>query len=204
MVAAFSATGRARPPQVLFVNGASSAGKTSLIGAVQERVGVPFLHVGLDHFFAAVPDSWGSKGSRTEEGFGYREFTGPDGLPYTEIPVGRAGGVMYAAYRRSLVTMLEHGARLAVDEMLLTAGIGADYVRLLAPFDVQYVLMTADISCLEARCATRRYRPGFGRWTAAAGGHLPVDYELAFDTSAMSPADCADAVLATWPVPRRE
>ena len=36
------------PPDVLFVNGASSAGKTSLIRAVQDLVPVPYLHVGLE------------------------------------------------------------------------------------------------------------------------------------------------------------
>ncbi len=46
-------------PDVLFVNGASSAGKTSLIRAVQDQVPVPYLHVGLDHFFASVPEPWG-------------------------------------------------------------------------------------------------------------------------------------------------
>jgi chloramphenicol 3-O phosphotransferase len=37
------------PPDMLFVNGASSAGKTSLIRAVQDLVQLPYLHVGLDH-----------------------------------------------------------------------------------------------------------------------------------------------------------
>ena len=46
------------PPDVLFVNGASSAGKTSLIRAVQDLVSVPYLHVGLDHCFASVPEPW--------------------------------------------------------------------------------------------------------------------------------------------------
>jgi chloramphenicol 3-O phosphotransferase len=50
---------RTGAPDVLFVNGASSAGKTSLIRAVQELVPVPYLHVGLDHCFASVPELWG-------------------------------------------------------------------------------------------------------------------------------------------------
>jgi chloramphenicol 3-O-phosphotransferase len=75
-----------------------------------------------------------------------------------------------AAYRRSLVTLLQDGCRLAIDELLLSADIGADYLRLLAPYDVQYVLMTASPDCLEQRCTARGYRAGFGRWSLAAAG----------------------------------
>jgi hypothetical protein len=37
---------------------------------------------------------------------------------------------MLAAYRRSLVTLLQHGCRLAIDELLLSHEIGADSVTL--------------------------------------------------------------------------
>jgi chloramphenicol 3-O phosphotransferase len=187
-------------PDVLFVNGASSAGKTSLIRAVQELVPVPYMHVGLDHCFAAVPDPWGGggPGRYAAAGFAYRSYDGVDGLPRTEIAVGPAGAAMLAAYRRSLVTLLQHGCRLAVDELLLSAEIGADYLALLAPYDVQYVLMTAGPGCLEQRCAGRGYRPGFGRWSLTAETRLPADYDLIFDSEQMTAQECATAVLASW------
>ena len=149
-------------PQVVFVNGASSAGKTSL-KAMQEIAPVPYLHVGLDHCFATVPEPWagGGQGPFQAEGFAYQQFRpGRDGLPRAGISYGPDGAAIMSAYRRSLVTLVEQGCRLAVDEMLLGADVGADYVRLLQPFDVQYVLMAAAPDCLEARCVARSYRPG--------------------------------------------
>jgi chloramphenicol 3-O-phosphotransferase len=120
-------------------------------------------------------------------------------LQRTEIAVGPAGVAMLSAYRRSLVTLLQRGCRLAVDELLLSDEIGADYLNLLAPYDVQYVLMTAGPDCLEERCAGRGYRPGFGRWSLTANTCLPHEYHLTFDSERMSTQECAAAVLASWP-----
>jgi chloramphenicol 3-O phosphotransferase len=192
---------RVGPPAVLFVNGASSAGKTTLIRAVQDLVSVPYLHVGLDHCFASVPEPWGGggPGRYSAAGFAYEScIRAGDGLPQTSIAVGPVGAVMLAAYRRSLVTLLQHGCRLAIDELLLSDDIGADYLTLLAPYDVQFVLMTADVDCLEKRCVARNYRPGFGRWSLMAGDRLPRSYDLALDSSRMSAQECAALVAASW------
>lgn len=105
---------------------------------------------------------------------------------------------MLTAYRRSLVTLLQHGCRLAIDELLLSNDIGADYLTLLAPYDVQYVLMTADVDCLEKRCAARKYRPGFGRWSLTAADRLPRNYDLVLDSTQLSAQECAALVAATW------
>jgi chloramphenicol 3-O phosphotransferase len=190
---------RAAPPDVLFVNGASSAGKTSLIRAVQDLVPVPYLHVGLDHFFASVPEPWGGgPGRYSGAGFAYQACErSADGLPRTEITVGPAGAAMLAAYRRSLVTLLEHGCRLAIDELLLSDEIGTDYLALLAPYDVRFVLVTAGADCLEERCAARNYQPGFGRWSLAAASHLPRGYHLTFDSEQMTTQECAATVAAS-------
>jgi chloramphenicol 3-O phosphotransferase len=192
---------RTAPPDVLFVNGASSAGKTSLIRAVQDLVPVPYLHVGLDHFFASVPEPWGGggPGRYSGAGFAYQACErSADGLPRTAITVGPAGAAMLAAYRRCLVSLLEHGCRLAIDELLLSDEIGADYLALLAPYDVQFVLMTAGPDCLEERCAARNYQPGFGRWSLTAASHLPHSYHLTFDSEQMTTQECAATVAASW------
>lgn len=189
---------------MLFVNGASSAGKTTLIRAVQDLVSVPYLHVGLDHCFASVPEPWGGggPGRYSAAGFAYESgIPAGDGLPRTSIAVGQVGAAILAAYRRSLVTLLEHGCRLAIDELLLSDEIGADYLTLLAPYDVQYVLMTADPDCLEKRCLARNYRPGFGRWSLTAADRLPRSYDLTLDSSQIGAQECAALVTASWGVP---
>jgi chloramphenicol 3-O-phosphotransferase len=135
----------------------------------------------------------------TPAGFSYQACESfADALPRTAITVGRAGAAIYAAYRRSLVTLLEQGCRLAIDELLLSDEIGAHYLTLLAPYDVQFVLMTARPGCLEERCAARNYQPGFGRWSLTAANHLPHGYHLTFDSEQMMAQECAATVAASW------
>lgn len=43
---------------VIFLNGASCAGKTSLGKALQEVLDEPYLLLGLDTCFSMVPDRW--------------------------------------------------------------------------------------------------------------------------------------------------
>ena len=81
---------------------------------------------------------------------------------------------------------------------MLSDEIGADYVALLAPYDVQCVLMTAGPDCLEERCAARNYQLGFGRWSLTAASHLPRGYHLTFDSEQMTTLECAAAVAASW------
>ncbi len=50
------------PVPFIFLNGASSAGKTSLGKALQEILDEPYLLLGLDTCLHAVPDRWGSGG----------------------------------------------------------------------------------------------------------------------------------------------
>ena len=69
-------------------------------------------------------------------------------------------------------------------------------MRLLQPFDVQYVLMAAAPDCLEARCVARSYQPGFGRWSVRAGGHLPRPYDVEYGSQSRTPAACAAELVA--------
>jgi chloramphenicol 3-O-phosphotransferase len=79
--------------------------------------------------------------------------------------------------------------------------LGADYLALLAPYDVQFVLMTAGPDCLEERSAVRNYQPGFGRWSLIAASHLPRGYDLTFDSEQMMTQECAARVTASWGLP---
>jgi chloramphenicol 3-O-phosphotransferase len=48
--------------QIIFLNGTSSAGKTTLAHAIQEESQQPYLLAGIDSFFAMVPEKWAAAG----------------------------------------------------------------------------------------------------------------------------------------------
>jgi len=90
------------------------------------------------------------------------------------------------------------GAMTTQHELLVSEEIGADYLALLASYDVQFVLMTAGPDCLEERCVMRGYQPGFGRWSLIAAGHLPHGYDLTLDSEQVMTQECAATVAASW------
>ncbi|MEU3014629.1 phosphotransferase-like protein [Nocardia asteroides] len=47
------------PSRVIFLNGTSSAGKTTLARAIQDESEVPFVYWGIDTLFGLVPPKWG-------------------------------------------------------------------------------------------------------------------------------------------------
>ena len=62
--------------QVIVLNGASSAGKTTLGRALQERLAEPFMLLGLDTCFQMAPDRWagGPEGEFRHDGFAYLDY----------------------------------------------------------------------------------------------------------------------------------
>mgnify|MGYP003342011459 CR=1 FL=1 len=41
--------------QIIYLNGPSSSGKTSLVKALQDKLSQPFLHVGVDKIIGMMP-----------------------------------------------------------------------------------------------------------------------------------------------------
>src|SRR5258708_20337366 len=59
---------------IIFLNGTSSAGKTSIARLLQEQLPAPYLHIALDTFLNMFPPHW----VETPEGFGSPSPSGND------------------------------------------------------------------------------------------------------------------------------
>ena len=65
---------------VIFLNGTSSAGKTSLVEHLQEQLDEPFLHIGIDHFLFMLPNRYRMDGKESYLGYCFkREDVIPQG-----------------------------------------------------------------------------------------------------------------------------
>lgn len=185
--------------RVVFLNGTSSAGKTSLAQAIQEESDTPFVYWGIDTLFQLVPPKWGGglDGPLSRVGFWYdRTGTDEDGTPFVVVrhgPVGRrmleSGCVAAAAFARG-------GDDVVIDEMLLTPDLLPVWRKALDGLDVLWVGVMCPLAVVEEREATRpRGVKGLGR------GHLRTvhghgaRYDMTVDTSTGTPAELARAVL---------
>ena len=178
--------------RVVFINGASSAGKSSIGKALQELTVEPFLLLGLDTCFAMVPPRWagGPEGPLRHLGFAYDELPADDGHPMLRITYGAVGWRMMAGFHRGVVEMVRAGNCVIIDEMLLDERVRDDWLGLLAPLRPLLVGVLCADEELARREKMRGNRPGLARWSARHV-HRGMSYDLMVDTTAASPTTAA-------------
>jgi chloramphenicol 3-O phosphotransferase len=173
------------PADVILLNGASSAGKSSLARAIQDRMRDTWLTLGIDTMITAMP----------------RRLDGsPEGLlfhPDGRIDTGPAWHALESAWRRGVGAMARSGLKLVIDEVTLGGAAGqAEWKAALAGTHVLWVAVKCDAAVLAAREAARGDRV-IGQAARQAGFvHDGIAYDLEVDTSHRSSADCAAEIVA--------
>jgi chloramphenicol 3-O phosphotransferase len=176
---------------IVFLNGASSAGKTSIGTALQDLLDEPHLLLGLDTLFGMVPVRYGSTGTRKADGFRYERL--PD--DETAILYGDDGWRMMLGFHRAVAELARPGNDLIVDEVLLDGRVRDDWRAVLEPFDVLWVGVHCAVDELERREAGRRSPAGLARWSSRQA-HEGMVYDVTVDTTTASAMDCATTITA--------
>ncbi len=165
--------------KIIFLNGASSAGKSTLAKAVQSMIDEPFWHVSSDQFVAAqlLPQ-------RREAG---GDFAWPVMRPR-----------FFTAFHRCLPAIASAENNIIVEHVIEFEAWMRELVQLLASFDVFFVGVHCPLAELE-----RRERARGDRTIGEARDHLEVvhtfgiyDYEV--DTTPASPDGNAQRIVAAW------
>jgi chloramphenicol 3-O phosphotransferase len=175
----------------VFLNGTSSAGKTSIAKALQEVMERPFLHTGVDHFLAGVP----------KQCYVYSDGVNPasaDGwlLPFkdsrlAEVPrIGPVGLRILTGMYHAIAGFAEVGNDVIVDDVLYDERVLAAAVEALAGFPVLFV----GVRCPREVAVQREQERG-DRAGGAAIFHDYVHrhgiYDLEVDSSVLTPMESA-------------
>lgn len=183
--------------KIIFLNGTSSAGKTTLARALQEQLAEPYLHVALDQFRDGLPDKFRGLNSAPGEP-GHRGLNVVPVVdqekPFTSIEFGDVGTQMLRGMRRAMAAMVAEGNNIIIDDIVLNDEFLKDYLEVFAPFAVTFVGVRCPINVINAR---ERSRPG--RFPGTAYGHYVAchahgDYDVEVDTAELSPGQCAAKV----------
>ncbi|MFF3569473.1 chloramphenicol phosphotransferase CPT family protein [Nocardia jiangxiensis] len=186
------------PARVIFLNGTSSAGKTTLARAIQDESDVPFVYWGIDTLFGLVPPNWGGgrDGPLSRDGFWYdRTGHDADGHPVLVVRYGHVGYRMLRSGCAAAAEFARGGDHLVIDEMLLSPDLLPMWLDALAGLDVQLVGVTCPPAVAEQRELAR------GKTIGLARGHLGTvhdhghPYDTIVDTSTATPAELAGVVL---------
>ncbi len=128
--------------RIIFLHGASSAGKSTLARALQSRLSEPFWHYSIDHFRRGGVIPW----ERIERG----DFAWSAMRP-----------AFMDGFHRCLPALAGAGNDLIVEHIVETPQWMSSLVRLLEPVDVYFVAVHCALDRLEARERARGdRRPG--------------------------------------------
>lgn len=185
---------------IIFLNGSSSSGKTTLALALQSVLEGAWQHIALDQFRDGLPGRY--RGLNAPPG-----STGASGLNVvpvdhrtgrvTEIRFGEHGEAVLRGMRRATAAFAETGQNIIIDDLLFEPSYLDDYIDVLAPFDVYFVGVRCPIEVVEAREGTRP-----GRFPGTALSHFDsvhahgLTYDIEVDTAELSPRQAAARIQA--------
>lgn len=185
---------------IIYLNGPSSAGKSSLASALQALLPAPYLHVGLDRFngmfppqYVAVQPFGQAVPPRAWEGLVlFHEMQ--EGRLRLEPHHGPAWERLAAGFRQSIRALAVTGNNLIVDNVLTKRDVLLETVAALEGLPVLFVKVDCPVDELERREQERGDRLlGLARWQHDQIADWAM-YDLVVDTARHSPAECARQV----------
>jgi chloramphenicol 3-O phosphotransferase len=164
---------------VIFLNGVSSSGKTTIARVLQATLPVPYLHVQLDSFEQMLPD-------RYDEG---SLFDWPVLFPR-----------LLSGFHRSIAELAGVGNNLIVDHVAVyREGWPSTLIEcayLLAPYGAFLIGVHCPLDELLRREQARGDRPAGTAARQFERVHHYGIYDFEFDTSVSQPEDCARAIIS--------
>jgi len=167
-----------QPGKIILLNGASSAGKSSLARALQAQLEEPFWHYSIDHLLAA--------GILPRERIASGEFAWAALRP-----------AFFDGFHRSIPALAAAGNNLIVEHIIETSQWMCCLVELLAPFDVFFVGVRCPLHELERRERERGDRRMGSAREDDATTHAFGEYDHEVDTQAPI-EDLVPGLLRAW------
>ncbi len=183
---------------VIFLNGSSSAGKTTLAVMLQQILDEPYQHIALDQFRDGMPGR-------------YRGLNSPPGTPgalglnvvpvqhegqrVTRIDFGSHGEQVLRGMRRAIAAFAREGNHVIIDDLLFKPHYLEDYARALEGLDAWLIGVRCRLDVVNQRERLRS-----GRFPGTATSHFHevhahgIDYDLEVDTSHAAPRECAERI----------
>jgi chloramphenicol 3-O phosphotransferase len=180
---------------IIFLNGASSSGKTAIARALQGAWHRPLLRLGIDTLLGLLPAAYVGSGPCAHEGVEFYQDADDHG-PLVRVRSGPIGRKLAESFARVVALLAADDHDLVVDYVLLDTNDLVPYLRELRPFQVYFVAVRCDVGALEARELARGDRlVNLARAQHSAVHDGPRHYDLEVDTTARSPYDLATTII---------
>jgi len=171
--------------QIIYLNGTSSVGKTTIAKALQDEMNEPFLRIGIDQIIFMMPEkvnNW--EGGEAELGFSWKKSIDEQGYPVQLLQVGPFAVKMNGAMREIVLALAKKGFNIIIDDVASEEGAYESWKATLKGYDVLWIGLIAPLDVIEKREKERGDRQ-VGQGRAAAGlVHKGFAYDLFLDTNA--------------------
>jgi chloramphenicol 3-O phosphotransferase len=193
---------RRQAGQIIFLNGTSSSGTTSLACALQAALDEPYVHTWPDHLLERVPrrlrvsfDPGGPAAAPPAEGW-LLPFA--DGALVGAPRIGPVGLQLLAGMYRAIAALAAAGVNVIVDDVIYDRRVLRAAADALADLSVLFVGVCCPLVVAEARERMRGDRAPGGARVFHGAVHMLVrtygHYDLEVDTSTGDPSACAERV----------
>lgn len=182
-------------PQVIFLNGPTSSGKTTLAKALQNRLETPFLYISLDQIIEMMPakvNQWIDDPNLV--GFGSRHRIDVDGSPLSELIIGPFAARMRASFVSICSLLLGNDYSLIIDDIFFQAQDIEKWERGLQNINVLWVYLASPLEVLEEREKIRGNPRGCARYQYLHAFQKDI-YDIVIDTSSTTLEECVDLIL---------
>jgi chloramphenicol 3-O phosphotransferase len=182
--------------QIIILNGASSAGKSSLAKCMQAQLKEPYLHMGIDTFWLTMPEHELNLLTVSPEFYTWEEQT-IDDRPFLRIIPGPILDRMMIARYQAIVAYLKAGFNVIADDVTWSKLWLTEALKTLKNYRCYFVGLYCDDRVLSHREILRGDRfPGWGRgsqkWV-----HEYLKYDIVIDSSVHDSETLARRVVAS-------
>lgn len=180
--------------QVIYLNGPSSVGKSTLARALQATLPEYWLHFGLDRVIGWMGphlNRWQSTDIGNSAGFSFKDTEeGP------ELTMGPAGGRIHNLYIDAALWLVARGEYLIIDDVAFAPWIAPKWQERLAGIATLWVGLEAPLNVLAQREKARGHRLLGSAHQQALNCHHGLVYDLRLNTHALTLEQQVEQVLA--------
>jgi len=182
-------------PLVIFLNGTSSAGKTSIAQALQSLYHTPLLHTGIDTLFSMLPQAVVGESAAANDGYRYIMKNGF----LDHIQIGTYAERLLACTVPLTKVLLEQHNDIVIDEILFP-GEGRmflhSYAEAFTGARAYFVKVDCALEILEQREVARANRHrGLARLQYDYVHNHPYAYDIVIDSGKADSLVCAQEIL---------
>lgn len=169
--------------RIIFINGTSSSGKTSILRALQKYLEEPYLEAGIDKFIWMLPE---------------RYLNRPlwDDVLGLADKAGETGHVLVQGMHHAIAALSEVGINVLADHVLVEQSWVNHCVELFSERPAYLIGVRCPLDVLEKREKNRNNRTLGQARLQFSVIHKYTVYDLEVDTSELTTDQCVRAILA--------